>query len=635
LPSRIVRAAHGTRLTLGPELAAYHAGPARSGVGLTVLETAAVHPTSTGSVRAYDDGFVPAYRSMLEELHQYPMKLFQQLWHSGRTFNPPDGGPPWSASDLPGPRVAQTDLAARPIGITRRQIDEIVDSFATAAGRVVAAGVDGVEIHSAHGYFLGQFLSPLSNIREDEYGGSLENRMRLLTRILVAVRDVIGNATPIGIRISANEMVPGGLSTEEAAAVSKSLDEAGLIDFLDVSLGSPMNYTKVIGGMEEPLGYELDYSLVLAAAVSVPTIVGGRVTSLAQAEEILREGSAQLVSMVRAHIADPDLMAKSIGGHADRVRPCIGCNQGCVGAAASPGGRFGCTVNPTAASELIEAGLPSARPRTTLVVGAGPAGLEAARVAAERGDTVILCEATQRFGGQLDLARRAPGREEMGRIVDWLVHEVVQLGVEVRMGVTVDADYALRLGADRVIIATGSCPRIDGGQISEPYGQVPGIDLPLVLTSWELIDGAKPSSDRIVVFDDVGHFEAISAAEVALERGYEVILASRLNRPAPLLEAARLETIIKGRLFPKRLEFLPDRRLKSVQSNSVTLESLYGAPDRVVEGTSLVLVGANVPRQGLADELDGRLPAELVGDAWGPRFLQLAIAEGHRAAMRA
>lgn len=629
VPNRIVRSAHGTGLAaggIGPDLIAYHEARARGGVGLTILEIASVHPTAAGGIAAWNDSVLAGYAELTKVLRRYPMKIFQQLFHGGRQFVPPDGGPPWSAFPMPSPVTG-----AMPIQMTKAHIDEMVAGFAGAAARVLKAGLDGVEIHGGHGYLVAQFLSPYTNHRTDEYGGSFENRLRFLREILEAVRREVKGAIPVGVRISADECIEGGMTVADSTRIAQTLEAAGLIDFLDVSLGSLMNYTKVIGGNDEPQGYQLPMSAPVARSVKVPTIVVGRIKSLAHADQVIAAGQADMVAMVRATIADPDLVAKSARGEAHLIRPCIGCNQGCVG---RYGGRLGCTVNALVGREARPAAAPIAK-RRVVVVGGGPAGMEAARVAAERGHDVTLYEAANELGGQLRFARRSPLRSEMGEIADWLQAELRRLRVDVRCGAVATADDVVRLAPDAVIVAAGSTPRRDGFQIAAPLMPLPGAELPHVKTSWDLLDGTEISARSAVVFDDVGHYEAIAAAEQLLEMGAHVTFVTRLPRMAPLLEPARMEGTVKRRLIPRDFELIVDSRLASIEVGCATVTSLYGGPPRRLPADVVVMVGANRPSRGLADALMPLVPSvEVVGDALGPRFLQVAIAEGFRAASR-
>ncbi|MBF6621154.1 MAG: FAD-dependent oxidoreductase, partial [Patulibacter sp.] len=306
--------------------------------------------------------------------------------------------------------------------MTVGQIAEVVQAFADASRRCVAGGLDGIEVGAGHGYLVHQFLSPLYNTRTDEYGGSLENRMRFLQEILRAIRAAIGDEPAVGIRVSASEM-PGSIGEAETRQVIEALQDEGLIDFLDASAGDYFRLTTCNEGMDAPAGYELPSSGHLTAVATVPTIVTGRFRTLEEAEQVIADDTADMVSMVRAHIADPDIVRKTREGRADEVRPCIACNQGCNGGLGRTPPRLGCAVNPTTgfevtlSEELITA---VEDPQRVLVVGGGPAGMEAARIAARRGHEVTLVDAASALGGALDIARRGPRTGLIGDIVRWL-----------------------------------------------------------------------------------------------------------------------------------------------------------------------------------------------------------------------
>lgn len=635
IPNRIVRTAHGTNLAedglIGPDLIEYHKARAKGGVGLTILEISAVHPT-TGGLRGWDDSIIAGYQELMSALRGYPMKVFQQLFHGGRGTFPRDGGPSWSVSGAPSIQTGEAPLA-----IDKTQIEELIAGYAGAARRAVEGGIDGIEVHAGHGYLLGSFLSPYTNDREDEYGGNFENRLRLVIEVLQAVRQAVGGAVPVGIRVSADECIAGGLTVPNSIEIAQALEGRSLIDFLDVSLGSPMNYPKVIGGMDEPLGYELPMSVPVAQSVKVPSIVAGKIKTLAHAEEIVRNGQAELVSIVRAHIADPDLIAKSIRGDAHRVRPCISCNQMCVGGISVPGGRLGCTVNPDAGFEAVAAATaPSSSAWTVLVAGGGPAGMEAARTAAESGCRVILCEADYELGGQLRWARKSPTRGEIGEIADWLASELRLLHVDIRLGTYVTPELVRDLTPNRLIVATGSRPRCDGFQTARPQLNLLGVDLPHVVTSWQVLDDSQlPPATRAVVYDEVGHYEAVAVAETLLNRGWAVTFVTRLASLAPLLVSARMDGTIKERLMQRAFKLLPDSFLLSISEDSIKIGSLHGGRTRKIAAGLVVRVTGNQPVRELADSAEIRLPTHLVGDALRPRFLGAAMADGRRAGLAA
>ena len=337
--------------------------------------------------------------------------------------------------------------------------------------------------------------------------------------------------------------VRGDISEAEVAEVSQRVVGQGLVDYVNVTMGDYYAMHWMMGGMDRPAGYMLGSSGQVTAAVSgVPRLVTGRFRTLEEVEQVLREGAADIVSMVRAHIADPDLVRKTREGRAHEVRPCIGCNQGCIARTAGRDLRMACTVNPavgyelTLAEDLIGT---TADPRRVVVVGGGPAGMEAARTARLRGHEVILFEAYPALGGTLNVLRQAPMMQGFEDIADWLRQEIDRLGVDVRTGIHVDADEVMAQHPDDVIVAAGAEPVLDGRLIAAPGEPVMGIGLPHVLTSIELLTGARPElGTTALVVDDLGSYEAVAVAEFLLHRGVAVTVATRHPEFGGLVEAA-------------------------------------------------------------------------------------------------
>jgi 2,4-dienoyl-CoA reductase-like NADH-dependent reductase (Old Yellow Enzyme family) len=630
--NRIARTAHVTGLArdgIGEAFVAFHEARARGEVGLTILEISSVHPSSPTDVRGYDDAVLEGYARLLPRVHAHGMRIVQQLWHGGHHTVPLDGGPPWSASEVP-----SAVLGIVPHAMTKPEIAEVVQGFAESARRCRVAGVDGVELHFAHGYLVGQFLSPLTNRRDDEYGGSFEKRMRIAREVLSAVRAAVGPGYPVGARLSAEEGAPGGISVEDSIETARVLEATGELDFLDVSLGSYLAFSKVIGAMDEPHGYELPLAERVTRAVRMPTLVTGRITSLAEADAIVASGQADMVSLVRATLADPDLVRKSREGRAAEVRPCIGCNQGCVGGLQGLPGRVGCIGNPRAGNETtVPEVLRASAPLRVLVAGGGPAGLEAARTAALRGHAVVLHEEGSATGGQLRIARRAPQRGEIGDITDWLDAEALRLGVEVRLGSRVDRALVAREAPDAVIVATGSRARTDGLQAACPGARVDGLEGARVCSSRELLEGRVEPAATALVLDDVGHYEAVGAAEFLLAAGGSVTFASRFERLMPLLDLTLQTEPTLARLHSTgRFRFHGRQRLVRVGGGRALLRSLDGGRDEDVAAELVVLVAGSLPERSLADALVGAgCKVLVVGDARGPRYLQAAIHEAHHA----
>ncbi|MEQ8485447.1 MAG: FAD-dependent oxidoreductase [Pseudomonadales bacterium] len=634
IPNRVVRTAHATGIGAGrmsDALIEYHAARARGGVGLTIVEILSVHPTSPASLNAFDPTLPAGYQKLMAACAPHGMKVFQQIWHAGHHGTPLDGSPPWSASDVPSPMGG-----ALPRPMSKAQIDEMVGAYADAVQLCRSSGLDGVEIHASHGYLPQQFLSANTNRRDDEYGGSLENRMRFLIEIMRACRSHAAPGFAVGIRLSADGTV-GGIGPADNIAVVEALKAERLVDFVNVSLGSYHSFPKLIGGMHEPVGYELDTAEpVTRATGDVPSIVTGRFRTLEEVDQAIRLGQADMVGMTRATIADPDLVAKTRRGDAGRVRPCIACNQGCVGQLLGPERKIGCAVNAAAGFEtsLGDDRLEPARaPKRVLVVGGGPAGLEAARVAARRGHTVTLAEARPDLGGTLSLAARAPTRHQLQDFVRWLEDEIYAEGVAVRLSSYVTEDDLAGFDADHVIVATGAEPRLDGVQASHPGEPIDGIHLPHVVSSNDLLgDAVGTPATHALVIDDVGHYEGLAAAEHLANTGAKVTMVTRLPTLAPEVRSALMVDPALERLHRRDFTYHVGTRVLAVDGQSAALQAVTGGRTWSVNADLVVFVSLNRPRNELLEALD-RLgtPYTLVGDANSPRFLVRAVAEGNAA----
>ncbi len=635
LRNRITRTAHGTGYCVDGKvterLIAYHEARARGGAGSVFLETSGVHPSSPGPIWAYTDEVIDGWSLIAERLHRLDTKVMPQLWHAGGQGQPPDGSAPWAPSAIADPingRMAQA--------MTKGMIDEVVAGFAAAARRAQQAGLDGVEVHGAHTYLVCAFLSPMTNLRDDEYGGSLENRMRFAREILQAIHATCGPDFVVGIRLC-TEAAEGGIEPEEAATIRRTLEDERLVDFVDVSMGGYHAFSKMIGACHEPHGYELPTSEVITRNATVPTIVTGRMLSLAEAEGVLERGQADLVSMVRAMLADPELPAKSFAGQEHLVRPCIGCNEGCVGRRFAIGaavGETGCTVNPDAGFEYRQQPLgTAATPRSVMVVGAGPAGLEAARTAALRGHRVALHEAADAPGGLVRYSRAAPFRDEIGGICDWLWGELDRLGVERHLGSRVDLDRVRADAPDVVIVATGSLPRRDGIQRMRPAWRVDRLDLPHVVTPVEVLGEGVPTPARAVVFDDLGNYQAVGSAERLLEQGAEVVFATSFAELCPDLFRSFQRDAVAARLgrYPG-FRLVVRSSVDAVSTTTVTLRDVDSGRVEEIDAQLLVLMTGFDPQTQLVDALQAAgIEAHLVGDALAPQLMPHAIATGRTA----
>ena len=638
--NRIARASHGTSYGRGEvteDLIAYHEARAKSGVGLNILEATVVHrSTSNHTIDAVDDSIIPGFAKLARSAERYGMRTFVQLWHGGHRWAPATGQAPISASDVPCP----LGLVNTPFAMTQDQIDEITEAYADAAVRAQQGGLDGVELHFGHGYLIHQFLCPLTNRREDEYGGSLENRMRFGRGILDAVRDRVGRAYPVGIRIS-DYNAPGGLTPEEAGEVVARLCADKAVDYVSGSMGSPYSIATMLGGMDQPAGYMLSSAEPIVTRADVPTMIAGRYRTLEEGNQAIREGLADMVSFVRPMIADADLVAKTIRGEAERVRPCIACNQGCIGGIRTAQQRMACTVNPTVGNErslgedLIR---PARIPKKIVVAGGGPAGMEAARLAALHGHKVVLFEAQSRLGGAINIAKRAPKLATIGDITYWQEQELYRLGVDIRLSTYAEAKDVLAEDPEVVIVATGSLPRGDGLQTARPEAPVPGFDQPHVLSSHELLFlPPERFGASAVVFDDVGHYEGIAAAEQLIAHGVKVTFVARHSSFAPQIEVIVRTSPALRRLRQGDFTLVVGGRLVAIGDKTCTLGYLDGEQIWDVPAETIVFISYNAAQNELYRALGGGTRASkpyalhLVGDANAPRDLLMAIREGHMA----
>jgi 2,4-dienoyl-CoA reductase-like NADH-dependent reductase (Old Yellow Enzyme family) len=638
--NRIVRTSHTTGCADGgvtEEFIAFQEARARGGVGLSIMEYCAVHPSSPTELQGYDDSIIGGFERLTTRLHAHGMTVFQQLWHGGAqgpgNKKPVQGalarpGVQWSASAVPGPRGHVS------IEMTRGQIEEIVAAYAAAAVRCRAGGMDGVEIHAGHGYLPCQFLSPLTNRRSDDYGGNLGGRSRFLREVLAAVRAAAGPDYPLGVRLSATEAVPGGLEPAEVRAVAENLVELGLVDFVDVSQGSHRSAAVMVGAMHEPHGYQVATSALVTRGLTVPTIVTGRITTLAEAEDVLASGAADLVSMVRAHIADPDLVVKSLSGREREVRPCIGCNEGCISGRRGSG-MVGCAVNP----DVL--GRPDAYPAAdapgrVMVVGAGPAGLEAARTARLCGHDVTVYERAGLPGGRLRIASMAPLRADSGRIIDWYAGELRRLEVPVRYGVAVTPEVVADENPDVVLVCTGARARTDGIQRATAR-TVPGADQRHVVSAEKALTMPPVSAGtRVLVFDDLGGYAGVGVAEHFLELGCPVLHATG----NPVLDAD-LAASSQWEPAMKRLHAHPGyaartrSALVALTASTATMAGLDTGTQDEVGADLVVLLTAYQPERTLYEALASlRASVILLGDALLPSGLQAAVSGAYACASR-
>jgi 2,4-dienoyl-CoA reductase-like NADH-dependent reductase (Old Yellow Enzyme family) len=625
--NRVVSSSHQTGLVHEhlptDDLLAYHRARARGGVGAIFIEATAVH--ETGLLTAHTlGGYLPAivdgYHRLSGAIHDEGARLFVQLFHGGRELI---AASPKPAAVAPS-AVPSLRFKSEPRALTTREIAELVEGYATAARHAADGGLDGVEVSMAHGYLPAQFFSALSNRRTDRYG--LAARTRFALEVMTAIRDATDGRIAAGARLSADELVPGGLGPADAAEVAGELRRAGLVDFVSLALGHSA-FPAASTWIAPPPPVDLDAIADPAAAVreivpDVRLIATTRVLDLDHADRMIAEGVCDLVGLTRAHIADPELLAKTTAGRADTVIECVGCNQACIGHYHA-GVPIGCAVNPRTGRERTLPPPAAIRPaRRVLVIGAGPAGAAAAIEAAAAGDDVTLIEREGDIGGQLRLAGLAPAHRELWeRYRRSTVARLRAAAVALELGVAADADTASDF--DAVVLAAGARPYRPPLPTSTPFA---------ITDAWDAIRAPTSVTGPVLVADWGGGWDGLDAAEQLAGAGLEVTLACAAPVPGETLHQyqrnlylARLDLLGVGIVHHTEL---------AVDDGAPALRHVFsGRWQPLPEPTATIVVAqGRAPADELWSQLEHRSGAVRAGDVLGPRTLEEAVLEGTLAA---
>jgi 2,4-dienoyl-CoA reductase-like NADH-dependent reductase (Old Yellow Enzyme family)/NADPH-dependent 2,4-dienoyl-CoA reductase/sulfur reductase-like enzyme len=639
LRNRIVSTPHATRFGkdgyITERYIRYHQEKARGGAGLVqCFGSSSVHPSSPvldwNGIKNWDDSSLPTFEAFARAIHAEGAHVMAQTTHRGRRGSSGPGEQALvSPSDVP-----ETENREIPHALDRSEIAEIVQAYAAAALRLKRAGFDGADLCAYARHLIDQFWVPSVNRRTDEYGGSLENRLRFAVEVVGAIRAAVGRDFVLGMRVSGDELIPDGLHLEDVVEIVRALDSLGQLDYFTVSGSTgetPRFHQKLMPFADAPQGVYASLAARIKQEVRAAVIYAGRVVDPGHAERLLDEGACDLVAMTRALMADPWMPRKAAGGHLDDVRMCVGMQEGCLGRS-NRGLTLSCSQNPVTGreGELGEL-VPAAVPRRIVVIGGGPAGLEAARVAALRGHEVILYERTAALGGQVLVAARAPLRPGYGESITWLVRQLRKTTATVRLGTEATLERVLADRPDAVIVATGAVPR---------RPDVPGADLPGVVTVEDILSGAAIAGPRVVVVDGTGRVQAGLAADYLAVQGRAVSVLTVYHTVCDNTEGSTKEPLFE-RLYQRDVAMIVDTALAGIEADGtgrlrVLAANEYSGRELRLDAVDTVVLayGARAV-DALFAGLKGRVPETvLVGDAMAPRLLHDALLEGTRAARR-
>lgn len=629
LKNRIMSSGHDTSMPtdnlVNEQLIAYHRARAEGGVGLIVLQVAGVHDSARYTshvLMATDDACIDGYRRLAETCHAHGTVVLSQIFHPGREIMESADGllaVAYAPSAVPNER-----FRVMPRALDQEMIDEIIQGYADAARRLHQAELDGVELVASHGYLPAQFINPRVNRRSDGYNGELEQRLRFIREILDAMRASTDQDFIIGLRISADERDPEGLTEDESLAAVQLLQ--GQLDYVHIVAGTSAS----LGGavhIVPPMAVEAAYLAreagTFKAGLSIPLFVTGRINQPQEAEAIIAKGQADVCGMTRALICDPEMPNKSDSGHAEDVRACIACNQACIGHF-HKGLPISCIQHPETGRELLYGQpKPSARGKRILVVGGGPAGMKAAAVAAQRGHRVTLYEASAQLGGQIQLAQLLPRRSEFGGASTNLQREMQLAGVEVLRNTRVDRDLIEREKPDHVIIATGAQPYWPN---FERGGDLQVVD------AWQVLRDEVQLGRSVVVADWRCDWIGPGIAERLVRAGHQVQLAvngTHCGESLPLYVRDQMA----GELHKLAIPIIPYARLYGCDDSTVYLQHTASGEPMLLENVdSLVLCQGHQSVDDLGQQLKGLVPFQRIGDCLAPRTVEEAIHEGLKVA---
>jgi 2,4-dienoyl-CoA reductase-like NADH-dependent reductase (Old Yellow Enzyme family)/thioredoxin reductase len=604
--------------TVSQRLIDYWVARAKGGWGLLIEGFTAVDslgrlPRNLG---IWSDDFIEGLRKLSDAVHNAGGVIAIQLAHTGRqTTQKIIGVQPISASPIPCPINKEI-----PRELSTEEIYDLIDKFGDAARRARDAGFDAVEIHGAHGYLLAQFMSPHSNKRADEFGGSLRNRMRFPIEVIHNIRRKTGHTIPLLFRMSVEEKVPGGITLNESILMARMLEEAG-IDALDISIGTAASEQYIIAPPALPPGFLLSACHKIKKAVSVPVIAVGRINDPLLAENAIQSGMADLIAWGRQSLADPELPNKVESGSLDEIRPCIYCLQGCRPERVQKEG-ISCTVNPFCGRESDMQIKPSTKRKKVIVIGGGPAGLTAAWIAAARGHDVILYERERFLGGQLRIAAIPPLKQEMTKLIFYLIYMCRKYGVKFMVGTEATAKKIIDENPDAVIIATGGEPIVP---------DIKGINSDHVVTYWDVLEGKKKVGEKVLIISRGA--PGYEVADFLGQQLFDVTLVDVLSKAASGVPKPIRHFLLK-RLKGYGVQVETGAIVKEILKDGAIIEK--GGQNICLVGFDSIIIAFGVKSANrLSEELAGKISEMyIIGDAVAPRGIMDAVREGANAALK-
>lgn len=602
-----------------PRYVAHIASIAKGGVGAMILEASFIRQDGRGfknELGIQSDKTIPGLKKLVRAAHAGKAAIGIQLYHAGRQTN---SGITGIKPVAPSPIADPTENEV-PHQLSIKEIQNLVKAYGAAAKRAKKAGMDFVEIHGAHGYLITQFLSPFTNKRKDGYGGTADKRFRFLAEVFAAVRKAVGKDYPIIVRLSGDELVASGLRLKDTVAIAKRLEKLGA-DALHISAGNYASYAQgmMISPMAIPDAPLAHLAKGVKAAVKIPVIAVDKIRTPELAEKLIKNKTADFIAIGRSLLADPAWPSKAKSGKADEINHCVACNQGCISRLFAQQDVW-CTVNPACGRETKFAKARSGKPKKVLVAGGGPAGLEAALVAAKRGHKVTLYEAETKLGGQLHAAAAAPFRRDWKMAFDYLVGELMRRKVTIRLGVALTPEIAVAEKADAVIVATGAQPVLPG---------ISGISGTNVITARDLLEGKAKAQGKVIVAG--GGCSGAQTAEYLAQKGHNVTIiemADAIATEAPIDE----RILLLGRLEKSGVKIMLKTKITDITTDHVAVETEKGMS--IIPSDTVVVCLGSRGDSALADGLKPVVKQVVtVGDALKARRVTDAILEGALAAL--